>query len=101
MAPNGHPGAFKVDSPHGGMANHFSGRGQSSLGGGLVRGGGFTACAARRLAAAVSAVVVCMAAAVAATKDNRLSAPLDCYLRDELETSGNARRASPDFADRW
>jgi hypothetical protein len=37
--------------------------------------------------------VVCMAAAVVAATDNRLSAPLDCYLRDELETSSHGELA--------
>jgi hypothetical protein len=38
VAPNGHPGAFS-GFDHGGMANHFSARGQSSFGG--FHGGGF------------------------------------------------------------
>ena len=40
VAPNGHPGAFS-GFDHGGRTNSFSGRGQSSFGGGFHGGGGF------------------------------------------------------------
>ncbi len=40
VAPNGHPGAFSRFD-HGGRTNNFSGRGQSSFGGGFHGGGGF------------------------------------------------------------
>ena len=40
VAPNGHSGAFS-GFDHGGRANNFSGRGQSSFGGGFHGGGGF------------------------------------------------------------
>jgi hypothetical protein len=46
---------------------------------------------ARRTAAL--AAVVFMAVAVVAATDNRLSAPLDCYVRDELETSSHGELA--------
>ncbi len=64
VAPNGHPGAFS-GFDHGGMANHFSGRGQSSFGGGFHGGGGFNGGARGGFAGG------CMAAASAAAVSRR------------------------------